>query len=668
MRPIRSLLVANRGEIAVRIFTTARQMGLRSLAVFSEADRNALHVRLADEAYPIGPAAARESYLVGAKIIEAALHGGADAVHPGYGFLAENAEFAEASAAAGLVFIGPPAAAIRAMGSKSAAKTLMQQAGVPLVPGYHGADQADAVLTEAAAGIGFPVLIKASAGGGGTGMKIVVKPADFADQLASARREAKAAFGDETMLIERYLTRPRHIEVQIFADAQGNVIHLFERDCSVQRRHQKVIEEAPAPGLTPARREAMGATAVAAARAVGYVGAGTVEFIAEGEDFYFMEMNTRLQVEHPVTEAITGEDLVAWQINIARGEALPKSQPQMEIHGHAIEARLYAEDPDKGFLPQTGHLAHLRFPEGVRVDQGVASGDDVSHHYDPMIAKIIAHGQDRATAVDRLAAALRATEVVGLTTNRRLLNRILTHPAFAAGDVDTGFIERYHDALFAPAVVDPTRAFALAALALRARDAKEMWRDPADPFSPWALAGPFVPNLPALEEIILALGEDRRTIVSETRQKGSALVIDGRRFEAEATLDEDGTLSARLDGIKLVARVVFSGARITIFFGGEDMTFVAIDPREAEDGGAHAGEKLTAPMPGTVIAVLVRPAERVVKGAPLVVVEAMKMEHVIKAPHDGIVATINVTTGEVVAEGVELVVLEPVEAASRGAG
>jgi 3-methylcrotonyl-CoA carboxylase alpha subunit len=668
MRPIRSLLVANRGEIAVRIFKTARNMGLRCLAVFSEADRNALHVRVADEAFPIGPAPARESYLVGAKIIEAALAGGADAIHPGYGFLAENAEFAEAVGAAGLIFVGPPAAAIRAMGWKSAAKTLMQQAGVPLVPGYHGADQSDSVLAGAAKSIGFPVLIKASAGGGGKGMKVVENPGDFADQLASARREAKAAFGDDTVLVERYLTRPRHIEVQVFADMHGNAVHLFERDCSVQRRHQKVIEEAPAPGLTPARRQAMGTAALAAARAVGYVGAGTVEFIAEGDEFYFMEMNTRLQVEHPVTEAITGQDLVAWQISVARGEALPLTQAQLAMKGHAIEARLYAEDPDKGFLPQTGRLTHLRFPDSVRVDQGVAAGDEVTHHYDPMIAKLIAHGPDRGSAIDRLAAALRATEIAGTTTNRRLLGRILGHHAFAAGDIDTGFIERHHDTLFAPAAVEPTRAFALAALALRACEAKETWRDPADRFSPWALAGPFIPNLPARFEIILAHGEDRRKIIAETRQGATWLTLGERVIAAEASLADDGSLSARLDGAKLTARAVFAGDEVTVFYGGEDMTFRAIDPREADLDSAYAGGKLTSPMPGTVIALFVRVAEQVPKGTPLAVVEAMKMEHVIRAPHDGIVRTINVAEGEVVAEGIEMIVLEPVERALPDAG
>jgi 3-methylcrotonyl-CoA carboxylase alpha subunit len=430
-RPIRTLLVANRGEIACRIFSTARGMGIRTVAVYSEADANAAHVRAADEAHLLGPAPARESYLRIDRILAAAKASGADAIHPGYGFLSENAEFAEAVAAAGMIFVGPPASAIRAMGSKSAAKALMETAGVPLVPGYHGEDQDPELLAREAVRIGFPVLIKASAGGGGKGMKVVERAEDFAATLASAKREAASSFGDDRVLIERYLTRPRHIEVQVFADTHGETVHLFERDCSVQRRHQKVIEEAPAPGMSAERRAAMGKAAVEAARAVGYVGAGTVEFIAEGDDFFFMEMNTRLQVEHPVTEAITGQDLVEWQIRVARGEALPCRQEDLVITGHAVEARLYAEDAMRDFLPQTGRLEHLVFPAGLRADAGVASGDVVSHHYDPMIAKLIAHGATREEALGRLADGLAATEVMGLVTNRGFLERILRHPEFA---------------------------------------------------------------------------------------------------------------------------------------------------------------------------------------------------------------------------------------------
>jgi 3-methylcrotonyl-CoA carboxylase alpha subunit len=440
---IGTVLIANRGEIACRIIRTLKRMGIRSVAVYSEADRNALHVALADEAYEIGAAPPRESYLNQANILKAAKESGADAIHPGYGFLSENAAFAEACAKAGVTFIGPPPAAIRTMGSKSEAKALMEKAGVPLVPGYHGVDQSPKVLQSAADKIGYPVLIKASAGGGGKGMKVATGAGAFQSALESAQREAKNAFGDDRMLIEKYLTRPRHIEAQIFGDSHGNIIHLFERDCSIQRRHQKVIEEAPAPGLSPERRAAIGQAAVEAGRAVGYVGAGTVEFIAEGESFYFMEMNTRLQVEHPVTEAITGLDLVEWQIRIARNEQLPKQQEQLAINGHAMEVRLYAEDPARDFLPQTGTLHHLRFPDAARVDSGIREGDAVSVHYDPMIAKIIAHGADRAEAIARLRRALAATEVGGLATNLDFLQAILRQKDFAAGKVDTGFIERH---------------------------------------------------------------------------------------------------------------------------------------------------------------------------------------------------------------------------------
>ncbi|HJU20706.1 MAG TPA: acetyl-CoA carboxylase biotin carboxylase subunit, partial [Stellaceae bacterium] len=431
------ILIANRGEIACRVIRTARRLGVATVAVYSEADRSALHVALADEALPIGPAPARQSYLNGAAIVAAAQKSGAEAIHPGYGFLSENADFADSCAAADIAFIGPPAAAIRAMGSKAAARALMREAGVPIVPGYDEADQDPARLLDAARRIGFPVLIKASAGGGGRGMRVVAEPDDFAAALAAAKREAGGAFGDERMLIERYLDRPRHIEIQVFADRHGQIVHLFERDCSIQRRHQKVVEEAPAPGLAAETREAMAAAALAAARAVGYVGAGTVEFVAAEGRFYFIEMNTRLQVEHPVTEAVTGLDLVEWQLRAAAGEPLPMTQEDIACRGHAIEVRLYAEAPERNFLPQTGRLAGLRLPQGdiARVDTGVREGDRVTPFYDPMIAKIAVWGEDRAAATRRLQRALAETAVLGLTTNLSFLARIASHPAFAAGAV-----------------------------------------------------------------------------------------------------------------------------------------------------------------------------------------------------------------------------------------
>src|SRR5258708_897400 len=463
------ILIANRGEIACRVIKTARRLGIRTVAVFSDADRAARHVAMADEAVHIGGSPPRESYLVADKIIEAARRTGAEAIHPGYGFLAENAGFAEACATAGIVFIGPPPAAIRAMGSKSQAKKIMEKANVPLVPGYHGDDQSPDLLAREAADIGFPVLIKASAGGGGKGMRVVESPEKFADALAGARREAKASFADDHVLVEKYLTRPRHIEIQVFADSHGNCVSLFERDCSIQRRHQKVIEEAPAPNMDPARRQAMGKAAVAAARAIGYQGAGTVEFIADQDGtFYFMEMNTRLQVEHPVTEAITGQDLVEWQLVVAAGGKMPLKQEQLRIDGHAVEVRLYAEDPARNFLPSTGTLVHLRLPEEgphVRVDTGVREGDTVTPFYDPMIAKVIVHDRDRVSAMRRMAALMGETEVVGVTTNATLLKALCSHKAFVGGEVDTGFIERHRDELLAEPVPADDRSFAVATLA-----------------------------------------------------------------------------------------------------------------------------------------------------------------------------------------------------------
>nr|MDQ2735785.1 acetyl-CoA carboxylase biotin carboxylase subunit [Pseudomonadota bacterium] len=471
------ILIANRGEIACRVIKTARRMGIATVAVYSDADAKARHVRLADEAVRIGAAEARESYLVGDRIIAAAKATGAQAVHPGYGFLSENDAFAEHCAREGIVFIGPPASAIRAMGSKSAAKTLMGKAGVPLTPGYHGDAQEPALLAAEAAKIGYPVLIKASAGGGGKGMRRVDAAADFAAALASCQREAKNAFGDDRVLVEQYVLKPRHIEIQVFADTFGDCVYLFERDCSVQRRHQKVLEEAPAPGMTAERRAAMGQAAVEAAKAVGYVGAGTVEFISHPDGrFYFMEMNTRLQVEHPVTEMITGIDLVEWQLRVASGERLPLRQDELAIHGHAIEARIYAEDPDRGFLPQAGKLVHLLAPEEsdeVRVDSGFEEGDSITPFYDPMIAKLIVHGPDRAAALARMRSALAEYRIVGVSNNVEFLGRLVATRSFAHAELDTALIERERDALFAPAASPPRNVFLVAALAEAERAATE---------------------------------------------------------------------------------------------------------------------------------------------------------------------------------------------------
>ncbi|WP_348831829.1 acetyl/propionyl/methylcrotonyl-CoA carboxylase subunit alpha [Xanthobacter sp. KR7-225] len=664
-RPIRTLLVANRGEIAVRVMRTARSMGIRTIAVYSEADAHALHVAVADEAYPIGPAPARESYLKIDAILDAARKSGADAIHPGYGFLSENADFAEACARAGIVFVGPPASAIRAMGSKSAAKALMETAGVPLVPGYHGADQDEALLAREAARIGFPVLIKASAGGGGKGMKVVEGEAAFPEALASAKREAQSAFGDDRVLIEKYLTRPRHIEVQVFADTHGNAVYLHERDCSIQRRHQKVVEEAPAPGMTPERRAEMGSAAVEAAKAVGYVGAGTVEFIAEGDGFYFMEMNTRLQVEHPVTEAITGQDLVEWQIRVAEGEPLPLAQSEIPLEGHAIEVRLYAEDPQKDFLPQIGRLEHLVLPvaaPGARVDTGVRAGDAVSVHYDPMIAKIITRGADRTEAIARLETALAMTEVVGLSTNRAFLKAIASHPAFAAADLDTSFIARHQaDLLPPPAPVDDA-VVALAALFVLKEEARQSAEavDAADPFSPWGRAPGWRLNRDAHVDLTFADRERRIAVRAHFRPSGFVLDLPGGPLTVEGEADAEGAIRARLDGVALSARVVRTGAHLIVFVRGGEFGLEFVDPRLASQAATGTAGRLVAPMPGTIIRIAVTEGQEVAKGAPLVVVEAMKMEHTVAAPRDGRVKALKFAVGDLVDEGAELLVLEEV--------
>jgi 3-methylcrotonyl-CoA carboxylase alpha subunit len=660
MKAIDTVLIANRGEIACRIIRTLKRMGIRSVAVYSEADRDALHVTMADAAYEIGAAPPRASYLNQANILKAAKESGADAIHPGYGFLSENASFAEACAKAGVIFIGPSPAAIRAMGSKSEAKTLMEKAGVPLVPGYHGADQSLKVLHGAADKIGYPVLIKASAGGGGKGMKVATSAAEFKDALESAQREAKNAFGDDRVLVEKYLTQPRHIEAQIFGDSHGDIIHLFERDCSIQRRHQKVIEEAPAPGLSPERRAAIGKAAVEAGRAVGYVGAGTVEFIAEGENFYFMEMNTRLQVEHPVTEAITGLDLVEWQIRVARGEKLPKAQGDLAIHGHAMEVRLYAEDPARDFLPQTGTLHHLRFPEDARVDSGIRAGDAVSIHYDPMIAKIITHGADRAEAIARLRRALAATEVGGLATNLDFLQAILRQKDFAAGIVDTGFIERHRAELLPETQPLPVNALALAALAvLRAGEQEAKEAAPAgDPHSPWTRLPGWRVNRDAWSDLVFQHGEATLTLRAHYRGGHYALALPEGTVEAEAVLDTDGRVSARIGAARCKGRVVRRDAECLVFLDGATHRLTLIDPRRPSASSAATTGKILAPMPGTVTKMLVAVGASVTKGSVLAIVEAMKMEHAIKAPRDGKVKAVHFAAGDQVTDGAELLALE----------
>ena len=654
------ILIANRGEIACRVIATCRRLGIATVAVYSDADRDARHVRLADEAVHIGAAPVGESYLRGDTILTAARATGAQAIHPGYGFLSENADFAEACATAGIVFIGPPASAIRAMGDKSAAKALMQRAGVPLTPGYHGEQQAPAFLRAQADAIGYPVLIKASAGGGGKGMRRVDRSEDFETALASCQREAQSAFGNAHVLVEKYVERPRHIEIQVFGDNHGNVVHLFERDCSVQRRHQKVLEEAPAPGMTDERRASMGMAAVEAARAVGYVGAGTVEFIAGPDgDFYFMEMNTRLQVEHPVTEFITGTDLVEWQLRVANGEPLPLRQEQLAIQGHAIEARLYAEDATRGFLPSTGTLRHLRFPHRdahVRVDTGVEQGDAITPYYDPMIAKLIVWDVDRDAALRRMREALAQCEVGGVTTNGPFLARLVATDSFARAKLDTALIEREHEALFPADDALADTAWWLAALAsqvLRSPAAA----DPADPLSPWQSGDGWRLGIPAWQRIALEHDGVRREILLRADRDGWRIAAGERELPA-AVRHHDGTLRISLDGRQWTLRAWQDGARLHLFGHDHGRPFLRHDAiAEADQPAAEQGG-LSAPMPGRVIALPVTPGSRVVRGTPLVVLEAMKMEHGLNSPADGVLKGYRVAVGELVAEGAVLVEFE----------
>ncbi len=659
------VLIANRGEIGCRVAHTCRHLGVRSVAVYSEADADARHVALCDEAYLLGPAPVRDSYLKSGLILEIAERCGAQAIHPGYGFLSENAEFAEACAQAGVVFIGPPAEAIRAMGSKSAAKTIMATAGVPLVPGYHGADQDYDTLAQAAEEIGYPVLIKASAGGGGKGMRIVEAVAGLQDGIAAAQREAMASFGDDHVLVEKYLLQPRHIEIQVFADAQHDAVYLFERDCSVQRRHQKVLEEAPAPGMTLERRQEMGHAAVAAAQAIGYVGAGTVEFIVHADGtFYFMEMNTRLQVEHPVTEMISGQDLVEWQLRVASGESLPCPQEDLSIKGHAFEARIYAEDPDRDFLPATGTLQHLSTPvEGphVRIDTGVRQGDEVSVHYDPMIAKLIVWDQDRDSALRRLCQALGEYQVVGVTTNLRLLSALSAHPAFAAGKLDTGFIERHREQLFPERQPVANRVLALATLGRLLQVEKEAVRRvqrSLDPHSPWHSTSGWRLNDDSYHTLYFLDGESQLSITAHYRSDHYLLDLpDGSIFLAQGELHDNGDILANLDGARLRATIVRQGNDLVVFSGGDSHRLTLYNPLtqgmdEEADGGS-----LTAPMPGTIIQVMVEHGNTVEQGDALMILEAMKMEHTITAPRAGVVEHINYDLGEQVEEGAELLVI-----------
>jgi 3-methylcrotonyl-CoA carboxylase alpha subunit len=659
------ILIANRGEIACRVIKTARRMGIRTVAVYSEADANARHVRLADEAVLLGPAAARESYLVADKIVEACKRTGAQAVHPGYGFLSENADFADTLAANGIAFIGPPASAIRAMGSKSEAKKLMGKAAVPLTPGYHGDDQTPELLHKEADQIGYPVLIKAAAGGGGKGMRLVERTEDFPDALASCKREATSSFGNEHVLIEKYITKPRHIEIQVFADTQGNCVYLFERDCSVQRRHQKVLEEAPAPGMTLERRRQMGEAAVAAAKAVGYVGAGTVEFIANQDgSFYFMEMNTRLQVEHPVTEMITGQDLVEWQLRVAAGQPLPLAQEQLQIRGHALEARIYAEDANKGFLPSTGMLVRLSPPAeslNVRVDTGVEEGDEITPYYDPMIAKLIVWDEHRDAALARMRKALADYQVAGVTTNIDFLSRLVACPAFAGADLDTGLIERQKEFLFPAAQAVPRDALLVATvgeLLWEQHEAKQTAKASGDPHSPWHARDGWRMNLSAARMIGFRDGDS--LIETLVRYQGDKwqITINGHTTLARGKKLEGDRFAVELDDRRLTASVVAVDEKRSIFINGSTYSLLRDDPLHLVEAGGTQGGGLTAPMPGKIIALLAQPGQKVEKGAPLLILEAMKMEHTITAPSAGTVNSFCYAAGEQVADGAALVEFE----------
>ncbi|MCG7642092.1 acetyl/propionyl/methylcrotonyl-CoA carboxylase subunit alpha [Alteromonas sp. MmMcT2-2] len=669
---INKLLIANRGEIACRVIKTANTQGIKTVAVYSDADKNALHVQMADEAVYLGPSPSKKSYLRGELIIEKAKELGVDAIHPGYGFLSENAEFANLCAKNNIIFVGPPASAIEAMGSKSAAKHIMEKAGVPLVPGYHGDDQSEAVLKGAADEMGYPVLLKAAAGGGGKGMRQVWSEKEFSQALNAAKRESMASFGDDHMLVEKYLTRPRHVEIQVFCDTHGNGVYLFERDCSVQRRHQKIIEEAPAPNMSQSVREKMGEAAILAAKAINYVGAGTVEFLLDEDDsFYFMEMNTRLQVEHPVTEMITREDLVHWQLTIAEGKPLPKQQNELTLTGHAFEARIYAEDPNNEFLPSTGTLRLLRTPKEndvVRVDTGVVEGDEVSVFYDPMIAKLVVWGENREIALKRLISALGDYYIDGVSTNIDFLKRVATHPAFVAAELTTTFVEKHHDSLFSAtsedAASDDTQVNipVMALLSLLNRKVSRSDKTP----SVWSTVGAWRANANHTEILTLLCNQEEVHVGVKHQRHGTEdaweLSVGDNSYNVKGKL-VDSALHATINGYKSTFTYSDNDGVFTLFNKDTHAKFSLISASLGDDNDDNGDANFSAPMNGTIVAHLVEKGVLVKKGEPILVMEAMKMEHSIIAPHDGAVEEFFFNPGELVDGGATLLAFSTKEAA-----
>ena len=663
------ILIANRGEIACRIIKTAKKMGVLTVAIYSDADKDSLHVNMADEAVYIGPSPSRESYLLGDKVIAIAKKKGAQAIHPGYGFLSENADFCRHCAAESITFIGPPVGAIEAMGSKSAAKNIMEEANVPLVPGYHGEDQSRDIIKKAADIMGYPVLLKATAGGGGKGMRQVWSEAEFDESLAAAKREALSSFGDDTMLVEKYLTQPRHVEIQVFCDNHKNAVYLFERDCSVQRRHQKVIEEAPAFSMSEELRTKMGESAIKSAQAIDYQGAGTVEFLLDIDgSFYFMEMNTRLQVEHPVTEMISGQDLVEWQLRVAAGENLPKTQDQLMVTGHAFEARIYAEDANNDFLPATGKLTLLKTPlesDHVRIDTGVRQGDEVSVYYDPMIAKLIVWDEDREKALQRLTKALREYRINGVTTNIDFLYNLATSTPFIKADIDTGFIERNHDLIFQQdekSLVNELPITALFLILSKKNKAKQQAKLSNDPHSPWYNASAWRLNEANLHKIILAYNNIEYPITVEQKCQGSdayyIINVNGKKFNCQGEIlmssHNDDTIVATINGHRSQTTFNHFENTISLYRRNGVLNFTHILPDCGQNDGDDNHGGLTAPMNGTMVSVLVKAGEQVSKDQPLVIMEAMKMEHTIKAPIDGIIDEVFFRVGDMIDGGAEL--------------